>query len=284
MSRRVTIIGAGGRLGRQLVDAFARAGDDVVAMARSRFDLANPDLPAITGTGPDVVINAAAWTDVDGCARDPGRAQLLNGSAAGAIAEAAHAVHALMVQISTNEVFDGRSNQAYREDDRPNPLNPYGASKLEGERAVSRRSSDHLIIRTAWLFGPTGESFVTRIRRAAMAARDAEQPLHVVKDEWGNPTWSPDLASSIVHAVASNRRGVLHLAGEPPASRLEWAEAALRDWHVEIRPVTSDSFVRSSTVPRGAILDTTLATTLGHPVMDWRRRLGELPSAEEIRA
>ena len=284
MGRRVAVIGAEGRLGRHLVDSFIRAGDEVTAVPRAAFDLARPDPAAITQARPDVVINAAAWTDVDGCARQPERAHQLNGSAAGAIAEAAHQVGALAVQISTNEVFDGRSDRAYREDDGPNPVNPYGASKLVGERAVARQAPEHLIVRTAWLFGPRGESFVTRIRRAAIVARDAGRPLDVVEDEWGNPTWSPDLASSIVRAVASDRRGILHLAGEPPSSRYHWAEAALRGWGVELRPVMSDAFARASTVPKRAILDTTVAAGLGIPVMDWRPRVADVPSGEEIRA
>ena len=284
MGRRVVVLGAEGRLGRHLVDSFTRAGDDVTAVPRTAFDLANPDPAVITQARPEVVINAAAWTDVDGCAVDPQRARLLNGSAAGSIAEAARAVGAVIVQISTNEVFDGRSDRAYREDDSPNPLNPYGASKLLGEQAVAAASPEHLIVRTAWLFGPSGESFVTRIRRAAMAARDAGRPLDVVADEWGNPTWTPDVASSIVRAVAASRRGILHLAGEPASSRYEWAEVALRGWHVELRRVTSDRFVRASTVPRRAVLDTSLATRLGHPVMEWRPRVADVPAVEEIRA
>lgn len=284
MVQRVAVVGAEGRLGRHLVDALTRAGHAVTAVPRAGFDLANPDPAVITRIRPEVVINAAAWTDVDGCAGDPDRARLLNGTAAGSIAEMAHAVDALVVQISTNEVFDGRADRAYREDDPPNPVNPYGASKLLGEQAVAQASTEHLIVRTAWLFGPRGASFVTRIRRAAQAARDAERPLDVVADEWGNPTWTPDLASSIVRAVASNRRGILHLAGEPPCSRYEWAEAALRGWDLELRPVTRDGFVRASTVPRRAVLDTGLATRLGHPVMEWRSHVGDVPTAEEIRA
>lgn len=283
MGQRVAVVGAEGRLGRHIVDAFTRAGDDVAPISRAAFDLASPDPAAITVVRPEVVINAAAWTDVDGCVRDPERAHQLNGSAAGAIAEAAHAVGALTVQISTNEVFDGGSDRAYREDDRPSPVNPYGASKLAGERAVARQSPEHLIVRTAWLFGPSGESFVTRIRSAASAARHAGRPLDVVEDEWGNPTWSPDLASSIVRAVALNRRGILHLAGEPPSSRYRWAEVALRGWGVELRPVTSDAFPRASTVPKRAILDTTMAAGLGIPEMDWRPRVSDVPSVEVMR-
>lgn len=278
------MIGAGGRLGRHLVDAFIGVGDDVSTIPRSGFDLASPDPAAITRIRPDVVINAAAWTDVDGCARDPDRARQLNGMAAGTIARAAHAVGALIVQISTNEVFDGRAERSYREDDVPNPMNPYGASKVVGESAVAEQSPEHLIVRTAWLFGPSGESFVTKIRRAAIAAREARIPLDVVEDEWGNPTWSPDLASSIVRAVAADWRGILHLAGEPPSSRYEWAAAALRGWGVELRPVTRDVYVRASTVPRRAILDTTTAAGLGIPVMDWRPRVADLTSVEEIGA
>jgi dTDP-4-dehydrorhamnose reductase len=257
--RRVAITGAGGRLGRELVRAFSGRQDEVLALARPEFDITRgEDLEGLTGWRPDVVVNSAAWTDVDGCARDPERAMRINAEAAGAVARAAASAGALIMQISTNEVFDGTAQRPYAEDDEPNPINPYGASKLAGERAVAAANPRHLIVRTAWLFGPRGADFVTKILAAAERARVAGEPLRVVDDEWGNPTWAPSLADAIA-ALASDPRSrdatVWHLAGEPPTSRLGWAKRVLSKFEVEILPIKLADYPRPSQPPRRAILD-----------------------------
>lgn len=265
--RRVAITGAGGQLGAELVRAFTAGGDEVLGLSRPDFDIERPaDLARLTTWRPDVVVNSAAWTDVDGCARDPERAMRINGEAAGAIAAATAAAGALIVQISTNEVFDGTLERAYTEDDEPNPINPYGASKFAGERAVAEANPRHLIVRTAWLFGPRGTNFVTKILAAAERARAAGEPLRVVDDEWGNPTWTPSLADAIVALVSGPRSrdaSVWHLAGEPPTSRRGWADRVLKDVEVQILPMTLAEYARPSQPPRRAILDTRRARAIG---------------------
>ena len=166
---RVVVTGAGGQLGRQLVTAFAAAGWQATGLSHGQLDISDRATLSeeMDGLRPDVVINAAAWTDVDGCARDPERALAVNGSAAGLVAEAAAEVDAVIVQISTNEVFDGQHLARYAEDDEPRPINPYGASKLAGERLVSAANARHLIVRTAWIFGPGGRNFPSKILEAA---------------------------------------------------------------------------------------------------------------------
>lgn len=272
--RRVAITGAGGRLGAELVRAFKAVGDDVLGLARPDFDITRPaDLQRLTGWRPKVVVNAAAWTDVDGCALDPARAMRINGEAAGAVAAAAAAASALIVQISTNEVFDGTLDRPYAEEDEPNPINPYGASKLAGERAAAAANPWHLIVRTAWLFGPQRSDFVTKILAAAERARTAGEPVRVVDDEWGNPTWTPWLADAI-SALASDPRsgeaGVWHLAGEPPISRRGWAAHILKNVDVAILPITLAEYPRPSQPPRRAILDTQRARGVGL-ALEWAR-------------
>lgn len=256
---RVAITGAGGQLGRQLVAAFERAGHDVRGLGRAELDITDPDsADALRDWRPDVVVNSAAWTDVDGCARDPERAMRVNGDGARLVAELAASVGALVVQISTNEVFDGGRDRPYRPEDEPNPINAYGLSKLAGERAVAAATPRHLIVRTAWLFGPGGTNFVTKILAAGERMRDASEPLRLVSDEFGNPTWTPDLAAAIVDASGRGRTGVIHLAGTPATSRLEWARVALGAARVEvpIEPVPLSSFERASTPPSRAVLET----------------------------
>jgi dTDP-4-dehydrorhamnose reductase len=265
--RRVAITGAAGQLGRELVRAFAEAGDEVMALSRRDFDITDlSQLARLADWHPEVVVNAAAWTDVDGCARDPDRAMRINGDAAGAVAHATAQVDALMVQVSTNEVFDGLLDRPYLEDDAPNPINPYGASKLAGERFVAELNPRHLIVRTAWLFGPRGSDFVTKILAAAERAREAHELLRVVDDEWGNPTWTPWLADAIAALVSDPRSmdaRVWHLAGEPAISRRGWADHVLKDVEVEILPITLAQYARRSQPPRRAILDTRRAKAIG---------------------
>ncbi len=261
MSARVVITGAPGQLGRELVRAFARAGNEVVGLGHAELELADPDAGSVIASlQPDIVVNAAAWTDVDGCARDQQRAMLLNGVAPGRLAGGAARSGALFVQISSNEVFDGEGDRAYSEEDRPNPINPYGASKLAGEQAVAEASPRHLIVRTAWLFGPGGGNFLTKIVAASDQAAERGEHLRVVADEWGNPTWAPALAAAIEELVTEGVSGrIVHLAGEPAASRLEWARVALdaaRPGTV-IEPTTLAAFTRASRVPARAVLKPT---------------------------
>lgn len=270
----VVVTGAAGLLGRELVVAFRRAGNEVTPLTHLEISLLAPSsLERITAARPDIVVNAAAWTDVDGCARDPNRALRINGDGAGRVGAVAAAARALVVQISTNEVFDGARDEPYAEDDTPNPINPYGASKLAGEEAVSRSTDRHLVIRTAWLFGPD-RGFPARIRAAAERAMRAVQPLRVVEDEWGNPTPVGPLAEVIVAVVEcigpEDGPRVLHLAGNPPASRLAWAQEVLADLPVELRPIMQADYERPSRVPPRAVLDMSRARALGIPSLDWR--------------
>jgi len=272
----VAIVGASGQLGSELVVRFQSAGHDVLPLARPELDLERPEsLDVVPSWRPDVVVNAAAWTDVDGCALDPERAMRLNGEAAGRVAAVAASTGALVVQVSTNEVFDGSEDRPYRETDEPGPINPYGSSKLAGERAVAAANARHVIVRTAWLFSLGQRTFPARIRAAARRAEAAGQALRVVADEFGNPTWTPDLAAVIVRisgiALATGVPSILHAAGWPPASRFEWAEAALADMRdLRIEPIRLSDYSRPSRVPPRAVLDVARARGLGIEPSDWR--------------
>jgi dTDP-4-dehydrorhamnose reductase len=198
----------------------------------------------------------------------------VNGTAAGAVAEAAATVGAMSVQISTNEVFDGDRDRPYGEDDATNPRNAYGAAKLRGEQLVMAANPRSLVVRTAWLFGPGGVNFVTKILGAAARALEASQSLRVVDDEWGNPTWTPFLAEDIRALVERGVTGIVHLAGEPATSRFGWARAFL-DRGVEIEPISMREFQRASRVPQRAVLSTSKAQSLGIAERAW-----EAPSLE----
>lgn len=266
--------GASGLLGTQLVDAFRAKRYEVVAFDHASLDIEDSvAVEQVVQANPRVVINAAAWTDVDGCARNPERALRINGDAAGRVAAAAARVDAMIVQISTNEVFDGADDRAYAEDDEPNPINPYGASKLAGERAVADATDRHVIVRTAWLFGPN-HGFPSRIRAAAERAASAGVPLQVVEDEWGNPTPVAGLAGLIElvvdRALAGGVQAVIHLAGEPPTTRYDWAVATLGAMAVPVEAIRRRDYDRPSVVPRHAVLSIERARRMGLPPLRWQ--------------
>jgi dTDP-4-dehydrorhamnose reductase len=246
----------------------------VTGLDHTLLDLVDSEGPRhLVELRPELVVNAAAWTDVDGCARDPQKAMEINGMAPGRLATAAASIRAAFIQISTNEVFDGASDKPYAEDADPHPVNPYGASKLAGERAVAAANPEHLVVRSAWIFGPGGRNFASKIVAAARNARERGTALRVVDDEYGNPTWAPDLAAAIVKAADAGCRGTLHLAGEPAATRYEWASTILADLaDVILEPIPHTEFQRPAPVPTRAVLNMERARRLGFASIDWRRR------------
>lgn len=281
---RVAVTGASGRLGRALVGALADAPFTgpvgPIAWDRAAFDLDAPDGVGVLldADRPEVVVHAAAWSDVDGCALDPDLALRRNGSATGVLAEACAARSLDLVAISTNEVFDGRRTDGlgYGPDDPPAPGNPYGASKLKGERlataAYERATSGNLgIVRTAWLFGVPGRDFPSRILDAAERATAAGEPLRAVGDEWGTPTYVHDLAEAIVELLAADAvAGIHHIVNGGEASRAEWARDVLAraGTPVDIVEVPSTAWQRPSRPPRwGVLAPATLPS--GEPLRAW---------------
>jgi dTDP-4-dehydrorhamnose reductase len=310
---RVAVTGAGGRLGRALVAALDEAPFTgplgALAWSRPDYDLDDPEAAArvVARDRPDVVIHAAAWTDVDGCARDPERAMRRNGIAVAELAEACATAAADLVLVSTNEVFDGRriDGRGYAAADRPSPGNPYGASKLAGEAAAQaaylRRggvvgapadaappSAPQLaVVRTAWLFGPPGNDFPARILAAAERARAAGQPLRVVGDEVGSPTYAPDLAEAIVELLgAGSFAGVHHVVNGGAVSRAAWARAVLAgvDLGIAIEEISLAAWERPSAVPAWAVLEPT-DLPFGEPLRPWEAALADyLPTLRRGRA
>jgi dTDP-4-dehydrorhamnose reductase len=204
----------------------------------------------------------------------------INGLAPGRLAAGLSGTDAVFVQLSTNEVFDGTRDLPYREGDEPRPVNPYGESKLAGECAVSQSGTDHLIVRTAWVFGHGLNNFPRKIRAAADRQEHAGEPLRVVNDEWGNPTWAPDLASAITRALTMGVRGVLHVAGTPATTRYEWAKLMLADRPgLDLQSIPSSKYQRPAPVPRKAVLDLSRSLALGLDPIDWQQRSAEFLAA-----
>ena len=218
---KVLITGANGQLGHELVRASIASGHEVVATSHQTLDITDESAVelAIRTARPDVVIHAAAWTAVDACESDPEKALLVNGTATKYVADAAHAVGAHVVYISTDYVFDGNKNSPYEEDDAPNPQSVYGSSKLAGERALGATDA---IVRIAWVCGFYGANMVKTILRLA------EQPqLKFVDDQIGNPTFADDAAAMIVRLAAEKRSGTWHVTNQGDVSWYEFAREVL---------------------------------------------------------
>jgi dTDP-4-dehydrorhamnose reductase len=297
---RIAVSGAGGRLGRALMAALASA-ELADADGLFAWDLPEHDLDDPTSAGrlvrrdrPDVVIHTAAWTDVDGCARQPELAMRRIGIATAEMAEACVDSGASLVLISTNEVFDGArtDGQGYRPGDRPGPGNPYGVAKLAAETAAQAaflraggainagptgggagagRGPQLAIVRTAWLYGPPGGDFPAKIIAAAERALAAGLPLSVTGDEVGTPTFAPDLAAGIVTLVASGRfAGVHHIVNSGRVSRAGWARAVLEAVGLdpEVREVPLSTWERPSTPPSWAVLEPTVLPS-GQVLRSW---------------
>jgi dTDP-4-dehydrorhamnose reductase len=238
-----------------------------IGWARPDYDLDDPPAAArlIARDRPEVVVHAAAWTDVDGCARDPELALRRNRDATGTLAAACAASGTDLVLISTNEVFDGRrtDRRGYRPDDPTDPPNPYGASKLAGEQAArdafgAGRGPALAIVRTAWLYGPPGGDFPSKILAAAERARAAGEVLRVVGDEYGSPTSAADLAEAVSELVGSGEiEGTRHYVNLGAVSRADWARAVLRlaARDVAIEEVPAATWVRASAPPAWAVLE-----------------------------
>lgn len=229
---------------------------------------------AIADFAPDVVIHAAAWTDVDGCARDPERAYLANAIGTQNVALACASCGAALAYISTNEVFDGTATEPYREWDNTNPINPYGKSKAAGEWFVRHLLTRFYIVRTAWVYAAGGRNFPHRIIQLA----DERGALQVVADEVGNPTYAPDLAAGIAALIQTEAYGVYHLTNAGYCSRYEFAREILRlsgRAHVPVEPIPLAEFQRASTPPRFAPLANTAIAALGITLRPWQEALAE---------
>lgn len=270
---RIAITGHHGQLGVALQRALAD--HDLLGLDLPEHDIADrTDLQrALRSFAPDVIVHAAGYTDVDGCARDPDRALRVNGLGTQNVALAAAAGEAVLLYISTNEVFPGDREAPYLEYDPPRPANPYGYSKWVGERYVEQLCRRFYIVRLSWLFGGP-RSFVTK-----MLALSAQQPeLTVVDDEIACPTYAPDLAQAIVRLLDSGQYGIYHLVNEGACSRYEFARAILRQagrGDYPIRPIKLRDFQRASSPPPRAVLRNFAAAALGIVLRPWPEALAE---------
>lgn len=273
---RILVTGAAGRLGSRLVSLLYEQGHDVTGADIVGEGVARLDVGDFAATRhftfdlrPEVIIHPAAWTDVDGCAREPEKAVAINGFGAQHVGLAAAAAGAAVLYISSNEVFDGQSGTAYREYDATRPVNPYGYSKWVGERALMAVNPHHYIVRTSWLFAHGGRNFI----QAVLGAAAAGKPLRVVTDEVANPTYNDDLADAIVALIETGRYGIYHLVNEGWCSRWEFARYFLdRAGYAgtPVEQITLKDWPRPSTPPPFAGLVNQAGAHIGIRLRPWQ--------------
>jgi dTDP-4-dehydrorhamnose reductase len=254
---KLLVTGAGGMLGRAVVEAAARLGHDVHACTRAELDILDVDATRLTfaASRPQAIINCAAYTDVDGAESDWQGAEAVNARGAGNVAAAAAQIGALIVHVSTDYVFDGSKREPWIESDRVAPLGVYGETKLAGERAVAAANPAHAIVRSAWLFGAGGKNFVDTM--LTLGGQRGE--VSVVTDQVGCPTWTGHLAGALVElAEHPQETGIHHIAASGSCS---WNELALEVFEragIECRvlPASSEQFVRPAKRPAYSVLGT----------------------------
>jgi dTDP-4-dehydrorhamnose reductase len=285
--QRVVVTGAGGQLGRLLVPAGRRSGATMIAFGSRpgpgidvAVDLAEREaaMDALQAATPDVIIHAAACTDVDGIERDPRRGEHSNARATQNVVDATKDAGAYLIAVSTDMVFPGDGGAPYAEDAPTAPISAYGWSKLLAEQTVLEAASGFAVARTAWLYGGAGKHFP---RTVLTVLRDRGE-MEVVDDEFGSPTYAGDLAESLVQLAKRRGEGIFHLVNDGRASRFTLARETARVAGFDpeqVRPISTKAFLEQYPLPARRPADSTLrnlrAATLGVTLRDWREAVRE---------
>ena len=278
---RILITGARGQLGHELQEVLKAEQPTLADLPE--FDVTKAGVEErVIAARPDVIIHAAAYTDVDGAEREPKRAMAVNADGTARVARAAAKAGARFVYLSTDYVFDGRKTTPYLEIDEPNPLSVYGRSKLEGERLALASCPRTVILRTAWLYGMHGNNFVKTIMRLALE----QQELRVVADQRGCPTYARDLAIMIKQLLRTDLDGIIHAAG---AGDCTWHEFAceivsLMGSSARVHPITTAESNRKARRPAYAVLANTVLARNGIELPHWKDALGRFMRVARVAA
>jgi dTDP-4-dehydrorhamnose reductase len=301
---RILVTGKDGQVGFELLRSLAGQGQ-VMAVGRGEMDLSNPDSirRTVREIGPDLIVNAAAYTAVDQAESEPELALAVNGIAPGILAEEAKRLGAALIHYSTDYVFDGSKAAPYTEDDEPRPLNVYGRTKLAGERAIQAVDAPHLILRTSWIYGTRGKNFLLTILRLA---RERDE-LSIVDDQVGAPTWSRALAeatSGILKRLGygkpgfsdacAQQRGIYNLSAAGQTSWHGFAAAILANAASQqpgqsacaldrvpvLKPIPAEQYPLPARRPRYSVLaNAKLQRAFGLALPDWKTSLAECMSS-----
>ena len=263
--KRILLTGRNGQVGWELQRSLSLLGR-VFAFNSGELDLAQPDRvrSVVRDIGPEIIVNAAAYTAVDKAESEPDMAVSVNGTAPGVLAEEARRMGALLVHYSTDYVFDGTKQAGYTEDDEPCPVSAYGRSKLNGEQAIHTSGVRHLILRTSWVYGLRGQNFLRTILRLA----DERDELRVVDDQVGAPTWSRTIAeaTALILAAPEPIEGLFHLTSAGETTWFGFAQAILaatrdrRKREPRLTPISTSEYPSPATRPANSRLDCTRLT------------------------
>ncbi len=271
----VLIIGSNGQLGTDMVMLSKQAGFNVSEIDFPQIDITDPLMTerCILDLKPDYVINCAAYTLVDDCETHQEKAFAVNAQGPLNIALSAKKSGAVMVQISTDYVFDGKKNSPYLEQDHTDPLTVYGKSKLEGERLVAANCEKYQIFRIAWLYGIYGNNFVKTIRNIAQKKMQQKQPLTVVNDQIGTPTYTREVCAQVIKMITQPYYGIFHCTNEGSCSWYDFALEIIKaaGINVELVPCTTDEFPRPAPRPHFSVLENANLKKLNMNIMkDWK--------------
>ena len=276
---KILVTGAHGLLGSEFVSAGRSQGLDAVGLGRAEMDVLDGAhvLSCLAAGAPDWVVHCAAYTAVDRAEEEPEVAMRVNRDGARNVARAAAAAGARMVYVSTDYVFDGEQRVPYLPSDPVAPLSVYGRTKLAGEKAVAEELSP-LIARTGWLYGSAGPNFVTSMLRLA----DRGEPLRIVEDQCGRPTWARNVASVVLDLMRADVAGLWHVADGNDGSWLDLAREAFRIRGIETSGVTTDEWGAAARRPAYSVLDLSgTEAAVGRSMTDWRPALREFLNGVE---
>jgi dTDP-4-dehydrorhamnose reductase len=277
---RITIFGATGLLGKPLMREWKE--DEVTGLGSRDADIRDIEQVrrAVANTHPDWILNAAAYTDVDGCESNQELAFAVNWRGAVNVAQVAKEFGARLLFISTDYVFDGLSTSPYEPDHPRAPRSVYGRSKARAEEEINSISPDACIVRTSWLFGVDGKCFPDTIVKLAAS----KSKIDVVDDQRGSPTHSPDLARAVIALCHADAKGIIHATNAGDCTWFEFAREIVRGarLNIEIRPTTSDKFVRPAERPRYSVLSPSTLNRYGIVMPHWKDALPNYMSMRNV--
>jgi dTDP-4-dehydrorhamnose reductase len=274
---KILLTGRNGQVGYELERALAPLGE-VIALDRARLDLSDPTAiqRVVRDTRPEVIVNAAAYTAVDRAESELALANAINGVAPGVFAEEARRCGALVLHYSTDYVFDGEKKTPYVEDDAASPINVYGKTKLDGERAIEGSGCRYLILRTSWVYGPRGHNFLKTVLRLARERSE----LRMVDDQIGAPTSSAAIALATVEMLGrAGPEGLFHMTASGETSWRGFAEAIVARNHLQVSVVgiASQDYPTPARRPRNSRLDNSkLKNAYGLTIGSWEHQLDEV--------
>lgn len=274
---RILLTGSSGQLGseckRVLKDDY-----EIISPNKEELDITSWDkvIMSIDQLSPDIILNCAAFTNVDECEKEKKLAERINVEGPRNLAQGTARYDKIIVHISSDLIFNGRKRlpQPYFEDDPTSPLSRYGLTKMESEMAVKQNTPHYIIIRAGWIYGVRGDSFLKQILQLAM--KKDQQSLYVVNDQIGSPTWSYRLAQQIKVLIDNRKEGVYHATSEGYCSRYEWAKYFLEKMEIKlpVLPCTSEKYPTPAIRPLNSILENRQLKTEGlNSMPNWQKDL-----------